>query len=93
MLLKLLYLVIYLVRATKIRNVSGENVYSLPETLSHIQQQTWNLEESPSYKLKRWAQELLVGADIAGNILVLSTPVGGANLLAGAIDRAVLTMF
>lgn len=77
-------------RATKIRNISGENVYSLPDVVQHIHQQSWSLEESPSYKLKRWCQELLVGGDIAGNILVLSTPVGGANLLAGAIDAAVL---
>ena len=77
-------------RATKIRNISGENVYSMPEAVQHIHQQSWNLEESPSYKLKRWCQELLVGGDIAGNILVLSTPNGGANLLAGAIDAAVL---
>ncbi len=78
------------IRATKIRNVSGENVYTLPEHNTSVSQASWNVEESPSYKLKRWCQELLVGADIAGNILVLLTPNGGASLLAGAIDSAVL---
>ena len=36
-------------RATKIRNISGEHVYSLPEVGANVRQQTWSLEESPSY--------------------------------------------
>lgn len=77
-------------RATKIRNVSGENIYVLPDAVASSATQKWNLEEAPSYKLTRWCQELLVGADVAGNILVLRTPLSGASLLASAIDSAVL---
>lgn len=42
----------------------------------------------PTSRLGRLAQELLLGLDGAGNLLVARTPPGGAHLLASALDRA-----
>ena len=40
--------------------------------------------------LQRWAREVMVSAQSAQNQLVLRTPPGAAQLLASALDRAVL---
>jgi transcriptional regulator of arginine metabolism len=39
-------------------------------------------------RLGRLAEDLLIGADHAGNLGVLRTPPGGAQLLASALDRS-----
>ncbi len=74
-------------QATKVRNDKGALVYTVP-----------NWDGSPTYqmeaslaRLTRWCQDLLVGGDIAQNLLILRTPVGAANLLGSAIDSARLT--
>ncbi len=41
----------------------------------------------PSSRLQRLLAELLIGVDASGNIAVLRTPPGGAQLLASALDR------
>ncbi len=41
-------------------------------------------------RLARVAEELLLGADQAQNLVVLRTPPGGAQLLASAVDRSAL---
>lgn len=38
-------------------------------------------------RLQQRCQELLVSADVSGNLVVLRTPPGGASLLASAIDH------
>lgn len=42
------------------------------------------------FHLERWAREVMVSAKSAGNQIVLRTPPGAAQLLASALDRAVL---
>ncbi|MBM3704184.1 MAG: arginine repressor [Actinobacteria bacterium] len=44
--------------------------------------------EEPLYRVARLLNELLVAIQSSGNLLVLRTPAGGAQLLASAIDRA-----
>jgi len=69
-------------RATKVRNAAGVQVYSVPDADgSHTHE-----AEASQARLVRWCQDLLVGTDLAGNLLVLRTPVGAANLLGSAID-------
>ncbi|MGO3795999.1 MAG: arginine repressor [Pauljensenia sp.] len=69
-------------RATKVRNTAGVQVYSVPDADgSHTHE-----AEASQARLVRWCQDLLVATDLAGNLLVLRTPVGAANLLGSAID-------
>ena len=44
--------------------------------------------EEPLYRVGRLLNELLVQIQSSGNLLVLRTPPGGAQLLASALDRA-----
>ena len=44
--------------------------------------------EEPLYRVAKLLNELLVQIQQSGNLLVLRTPPGGAQLLASAIDRA-----
>ena len=44
--------------------------------------------EAPGPRLARLCEELLVSAEAAGNLVVLRTPPGAAQLLASALDRA-----
>jgi transcriptional regulator of arginine metabolism len=46
------------------------------------------LAVEPSGRLARVAAELLVTAEASGNLVVLRTPAGAAQLLASAIDHA-----
>jgi transcriptional regulator of arginine metabolism len=66
--------------ATRVRDTDGSLVYVVPD------------ETDPRHhsepRLARLAQELLVGADSSGSLVVLRTPPGGAHLLASAIDRS-----
>ncbi|EEH63519.1 arginine repressor [Gleimia coleocanis DSM 15436] len=72
------------VRATKVRDASGRQIYALA---THVNNDMFR-EEAGEQKLKRWAEELLVGVAPAQNLLVLRTPAGAANFLASAIDAA-----
>ncbi len=49
----------------------------------------WPAADAPG-RLARVAEELLVGAERAANMVVLRTPPGGAQLLASAVDRGTL---
>lgn len=69
--------------ATRVRDAQGALVYALrdePDGRPHGEP-----------RLARLAQELLLGADASGHLVVLRTPPGGAHLLASAIDRSVWT--
>lgn len=71
-------------RATKLRNAQGVQIYSVPDVDGSS---THEVEVSLA-KLTRWAQELLVAVDRVQHQLILRTPVGAANLLASSIDAA-----
>ncbi|MDO5719356.1 MAG: ArgR family transcriptional regulator [Actinomycetaceae bacterium] len=72
------------IRATKIRDAQGRQIYALADPGQTLE---WN-EEGAEQKLQRWAQDLLVGAATSNNFVILRTPAGAANLLASAIDFA-----
>lgn len=69
-------------RATKVRNAQGLQVYSVPDADGGHTHEA----EASQARLERWCQDLLVATDVAGNLLVLRTPVGAGNLLGSAID-------
>lgn len=71
-------------RATKVRTPRGNLVYSVPDWDGSPTGQS----EKNTVRLARWCQDLLITGDVAGNLLVLRTPVGAANLLGSAIDSA-----
>ena len=48
------------------------------------------MSEHVSARLARWCADLLVTAEWAGQQLVLRTPAGAAQLLASAVDDAML---
>jgi transcriptional regulator of arginine metabolism len=50
----------------------------------------WPAADAPG-RLARVAEELLVTAELAANLVVLRTPPGGAQLLASAVDRGTLS--
>lgn len=70
--------------AVKVKTASGLSVYSVPD-VNGIHSSP---SDDPSPRLARWCVELLVSAQEAGNLLVLRTPAGAANLLGSAIDHA-----
>jgi transcriptional regulator of arginine metabolism len=69
--------------ATKVRNESGLLAYAI--TQSHSR------SEDPMSRVIRMAQDLLVSAESSANLVVLHTPPGGSQLLASALDHAILT--
>lgn len=71
-------------RATKVRNAEGQQLYTVPDLDGSATHQT----EASITKVTRWAQELLVAVDRVGHQLILRTPVGAANLLASSLDAA-----
>lgn len=71
-------------RATKVRNRDGSLIYSVSDWDGAP---TGGAEKTVA-RLARWCQELLITGEVAGNLLVLRTPVGAANLLGSAIDSA-----
>ena len=85
-------------RATKIRPPGGELLYSMPEAPGHARagrgagraQAAASPPPHTTPRLARWCAELLVTAEWAGSQLVLRTPAGAAQLLAGAVDDAMM---
>ncbi|PID97519.1 MAG: arginine repressor [Actinobacteria bacterium] len=71
-------------RATKVRNREGVQVYTVPDVDGG---QTHEAKASHN-RLQRWCQELLVTTDCVDNQLILRTTIGAANLLGSAIDSA-----
>jgi transcriptional regulator of arginine metabolism len=68
--------------AVRLRGPDGVLVYALPG-----QPGLGGLQD-PSARLARVAGELLVTAEASGNLIVLRTPAGAAQLLASALDHA-----
>lgn len=82
-------------RATKIRAADGVQIYAVPEAGAPGQQRPGGAESAPlsgytTSRLSRWCADLLVTAERAGNQVILRTPAGAAQLLAGAVDDAML---
>lgn len=69
--------------AVRLRGPDGGLVYALPGEPG-----LGGLMLDPSARLARVAGELLVTAEASGNLIVLRTPAGAAQLLASAIDHA-----
>ena len=86
-------------RATKIRAPGGELIYSMPEAgapgqvhaaFTGTEETDDSLRTHTTPRLARWCAELLVTAEWAGSQVVLRTPAGAAQLLAGAVDDAMM---
>ena len=83
-------------RATKVRSAGGNQVYAIPQAGAPGQvgpgaplpERT--LEEHVTARLARWCADRLVTAEWAGSQLVLRTPAGAAQLLASAVDDAMI---
>lgn len=72
--------------ATKVKSDEGKSVYSIPDEVGRHE-----IAKAPVMaRLTRWCQELLVSATDTGNLVVLRTPAGAANLLGSALDHAVI---
>ena len=68
----------------ELRAVKVRGAYLIPED----GERALRPAEQATSKLIRLLRELLTSVDHSGNLVVLRTPPGGANLLASAIDRA-----
>ena len=80
-------------RAVKVRTPSGALAYAVPaEGGLRTQGGDWATagEEMLAARLARLCAELLVTAEASGNLVVLRTPPGAAQVLASAIDHSVL---
>ena len=69
--------------AEKVRQRGGVAVYALPTE----GRPTPFADVDADARLARMLEELLVSAQASGQLVVLRTPPGGANLLASALDR------
>jgi len=76
-------------RAVKIRTATGALAYAVPGE-GGDRTPTMTGTEQLAARLARLCAELLVTAEASGNLVVLRTPPGGAQLLASAIDHSVL---
>ena len=70
--------------AVKVRGSAGGGVYSVPAENAP----RGHSDEAVDARLGRLLEELLVSAEPTGDVVVLRTPPGGANLLGSALDRA-----
>lgn len=87
-------------RATKVRGPGGIQVYALPTAgapgqvaaagAANAAGVSADLRQHATARLARWSADLLVTAEWAGQQLVVRTPAGAAQLLATAIDDAML---
>jgi len=72
--------------AVKVRVASGALVYAVPAEGGDRTPVTGE-GAGASHRLARLCAELLVSAEASGNLVLLRTPPGAAQFLAGAIDR------
>ncbi|MBL7493439.1 arginine repressor [Frankia sp. AgB1.9] len=68
--------------ATKVRGQDGQLVYTVDPGLAPV--------ELVRLPLSRLCEDLLVSAEANGDLVVLRTPPGAAQLFASALDRAAL---
>jgi transcriptional regulator of arginine metabolism len=72
--------------ATKVRLADGVSAYHVPA--DGAARGGRSVADLGPARLVRMLSELLIGVDASGNLAVLRTPPGAAQLLASAIDRA-----
>lgn len=72
-------------RASKVANSAGEQVYAVPAEGGDSRPQP---DSEATGRLTRVAQDVLVSVDHSGNLVVLRTPPGGAQYLASALDHS-----
>src|SRR5688500_7587321 len=75
--------------AVKVRDSAGGLVYAVPGEGGDRTPRPAGADTAGSMaaRLSRLTTELLVSADAAGQLVLLRTPPGGAQLLASAVDR------
>jgi transcriptional regulator of arginine metabolism len=76
--------------AVRIRHSDGSLVYAVPAEGGDRTPRPAEASSVAQQRLTRLAHELLVSAEGSANLVVLRTPPGAAQFLAGAIDRAAL---
>ena len=76
--------------AVKVRVASGVLVYAVPAEGGDRTPVTAGESSASGARLARFAADLLVSADHSGNLVVLRTPPGAAQLLASALDKSEL---
>jgi transcriptional regulator of arginine metabolism len=76
--------------AVTIRTASGALVYAVPAEGGDRTPRMASESSASGARLARLAGELLVSADSCGNLVVLRTPPGAAQLLASAVDKTEL---
>jgi transcriptional regulator of arginine metabolism len=74
--------------AVKIRTPDGALVYAVPAEGGARTPVAARTSSASGARLTRLAGELLVSAESSGNLVVLRTPPGAAQLLASALDKA-----
>ncbi|WP_200832029.1 arginine repressor [Glutamicibacter sp. JC586] len=74
--------------AVRIRDHSGQLIYAVRQEGGDRSPQTAITQEVLDARLAKICAEQLVTAEASGNIVVLRTPPGAANLLALAIDHS-----
>jgi transcriptional regulator of arginine metabolism len=74
--------------AVKIRTPDGSLVYAVPAEGGDRTPVMARTSSASGARLTRLAGELLVSAESSGNLVVLRTPPGAAQLLASALDKA-----
>jgi transcriptional regulator of arginine metabolism len=77
--------------AVKVRGASGALVYAVPGEGGDRSPVTAGESSASGARLTRFAADLLVSADHSGNLVVLRTPPGAAQLLASALDKSELS--
>lgn len=74
--------------AVKVRSGEGDLVYATPSEGGDRRPRPAADRAVLDARLLRTLNDLLVSAEASGNLAVLRTPPGGANLLASALDSA-----
>ncbi len=75
--------------AVKVRIGTGPPAYAVPAENEPRRRLTGTAEGSVADgRLARLLEEMLISAETSGNLVVLRTPPGGAQLLGSALDRA-----
>ena len=80
-------------RASKERSAGGRHIYVIPEAGAPGQSRRedgTNIDERVTLRLSRWAIDMLVSVEYVESDVVMRTLPGGAQLLASAIDDAML---
>lgn len=73
--------------AVRVRHPDGSLVYAVPAEGGDRTPRPAEASTAAQRRLARVATEMLVSAEASGNLVVLRTPPGAAQFLAGAIDH------